>query len=218
MNSVLLWDGKSSPAEQSVQDTSLSISAQPCKADCKSFLFSASDDGTIKLWDLQQRACIKTFIGHTGHVQSLKLLIVEKERQESDNDIPTHRISASNYSGASLSTDAGPSSCYSPSLSTFGSNSYGARGAIIQYDYASNPATPRETTQPTSNTVFQLEDDKEAILVSGGLDNMIKIWDADTGLEKRTLFGYVSARPLSWPAQRLTSLFNDVGISKAYGG
>jgi F-box/WD-40 domain protein MET30 len=190
VNSVLLWDGKSSPLEQSVQDTSLSISAQPPAADSKSFLFSASDDGTIKLWDLHQRACIKTFVGHTGHVQSMKLLIVEKEPQEADEEEVTHRISATNYSGASLSTDAGPSSCYSPSVATFRSAPQLA-GTSPMYDATTGLDTPGLAKRQRRSSVFQLDDDKEAILVSGGLDNMIKIWDADTGMEKRTLFGLV---------------------------
>lgn len=190
VNSVLLWDGKSSPLEQSVQDTSLSISAQPSATDSKSFLFSASDDGTIKLWDLHQRACIKTFVGHTGHVQSMKLLIVEKEPHEADEEMATHRISATNYSGASLSTDSGPSSCYSPSVATFRSASR-LTGPSHMQDLTSSPDTP--SLQQSRSSVFQLDDDKEAILVSGGLDNMIKIWDAATGMEKRTLFGYVGS-------------------------
>ncbi len=40
-------------------------------------LFSGSDDGTIRLWDLTQRACVKIFTGHVGQVQSLKLLFAD---------------------------------------------------------------------------------------------------------------------------------------------
>ncbi|KAJ2817461.1 hypothetical protein IWW50_006161, partial [Coemansia erecta] len=36
-------------------------------------LFSCSDDNLIKRWDLEQRRCVKTFTGHTHHVQSLQL-------------------------------------------------------------------------------------------------------------------------------------------------
>lgn len=41
------------------------------------FLFSASDDGTIRLWDLQRRECIMMYRGHLGQVQSLKLVMMD---------------------------------------------------------------------------------------------------------------------------------------------
>ncbi|KAJ9106309.1 hypothetical protein QFC21_001454 [Naganishia friedmannii] len=188
VNSVLLWDGKGSPSEQSVQDASPSTSAQPSGADSKSFLFSASDDGTIKLWDLQQRACIKTFVGHTGHVQSLKLLIVEKEHEEDDNEITPNRTAMSNFSAAAFTpSDTGLMSCYSPSARTFGARSFTSNDMNMRSGYEHDIAR-----EPSNNTIFNLDDDnKEAILVSAGLDNMIKIWDAETGIEKRTLFGHI---------------------------
>ncbi|KAJ9124225.1 hypothetical protein QFC22_001023 [Naganishia vaughanmartiniae] len=182
VNSVLLWDGKSSPSEQSVQETSLSTSAQPSRADSKSFLFSGSDDGTIKLWDLQQRACIKTFTGHTGHVQSLKLLIVEKEHEEDDNENTPNRTPILNFSA-----ETGLVSCYSPFARTAGARSFSSND-IGNYSGHSNDIARRDS----NSAIFNLEDDsKEAILVTAGLDNMIKIWDAKTGVEKRTLFGQV---------------------------
>ncbi|EPQ28149.1 uncharacterized protein PFL1_04476 [Pseudozyma flocculosa PF-1] len=42
------------------------------------FLFSASDDGTIRLWDLGLRECLLTFDGHVGQVQSLKLVMMDE--------------------------------------------------------------------------------------------------------------------------------------------
>ncbi|KAJ2804013.1 hypothetical protein H4R20_002666 [Coemansia guatemalensis] len=36
-------------------------------------LFSCSDDMLVKRWDLEQRQCVRTFTGHSHHVQSLQL-------------------------------------------------------------------------------------------------------------------------------------------------
>ncbi|KAJ1961403.1 ubiquitin-binding SDF ubiquitin ligase complex subunit met30 [Dipsacomyces acuminosporus] len=36
-------------------------------------LFSCSDDMLVKQWDLEQRRCVRTFTGHSHHVQSLQL-------------------------------------------------------------------------------------------------------------------------------------------------
>ncbi|KAJ1753268.1 ubiquitin-binding SDF ubiquitin ligase complex subunit met30 [Coemansia sp. RSA 989] len=36
-------------------------------------LYSCSDDMRIKRWDLEKRQCVRTFTGHTHHVQSLQL-------------------------------------------------------------------------------------------------------------------------------------------------
>ena len=41
-------------------------------------LFSASDDGTVRLWDLSSRTCVRTFTGHVGQVQTLKLSYMER--------------------------------------------------------------------------------------------------------------------------------------------
>ncbi|CAK4020576.1 E3 ubiquitin ligase complex SCF subunit sconB [Lecanosticta acicola] len=42
-------------------------------------LFSASDDCTIKLWDLDTGECIRTFEGHVGQVQQVVLMPIEFE-------------------------------------------------------------------------------------------------------------------------------------------
>jgi F-box/WD-40 domain protein MET30 len=213
VNSVLLWDGKSSPSEQSVQDTALSTAAQPSRADSKSFLFSASDDGTIKLWDLQQRACIKTFVGHTGHVQSLKLLIVEKDHEEDDAENTPNRTAISNFSAAATPSETGAISCFSPFAGTFGARSFSVNDIGIHSDHDNDGAK-----RDSSSTIFNLDDDnKEAILVSAGLDNMIKIWDAETGIEKRTLFGSVLSHRLKPFIAYLLMCETPTGILKEYG-
>lgn len=42
------------------------------------FLFSASDDGTIRLWDLRARESLMSFDGHVGQVQSIKLVMLDE--------------------------------------------------------------------------------------------------------------------------------------------
>ncbi|KAE8261671.1 hypothetical protein A4X09_0g7623 [Tilletia walkeri] len=45
----------------------------------KHFLFSASDDGTIRLWDLGLRECILVFEGRVGQVQSIKVIHLDDD-------------------------------------------------------------------------------------------------------------------------------------------
>ncbi|KAL9099200.1 MAG: hypothetical protein Q9163_005265 [Psora crenata] len=47
-------------------------------------VFSASDDSTIKLWDLDSKICIKTFEGHVGQVQQVVLMPHDFEFEDSD--------------------------------------------------------------------------------------------------------------------------------------
>jgi len=103
-------------------------------------LFSASDDGTIKLWDLATRACVKQFVGHVGQVQSMRLLL------------PSECESDETESGEEKSTDL----------------------ANVQ---AAPETLPLKRKNPT--------------LISGSLDNTIKIWDLDTCKAIKTFFGHI---------------------------
>lgn len=74
VNAVLLWSGpgiaseaKSKPYRYRKDDGTDST-----------FLFSASDDGTIRLWDLYERESLLSFDGHVGQVQSIKLVMIDE--------------------------------------------------------------------------------------------------------------------------------------------
>lgn len=41
-------------------------------------LFSTSDDGTLKVWDLLTRQCVRTLEGHVAQVQCLKVLSINE--------------------------------------------------------------------------------------------------------------------------------------------
>ncbi|KAJ2930092.1 hypothetical protein H1R20_g7037, partial [Candolleomyces eurysporus] len=103
-------------------------------------LFSASDDGTIKLWDLTTRSCVRVFTGHVGQVQSMRLL-VEEECDESD--------------AMDTTADA-----------------------------------PLEA-QASSSSSELVPKRKKPVLVSGSLDNTIRLWDIETGTVTKTLFGHI---------------------------
>ncbi|WFC97990.1 hypothetical protein MYAM1_000711 [Malassezia yamatoensis] len=230
------------------------------------FLFSASDDGTIRLWDLQTRECILVYSGHVGQVQSLKLVMMDQasvqKLSRSSASLPNHcSLPIGNEAATDGSNTAAPSKTISVptdqsnSLST-GSCSHSASGDETQMPLASSdvvdrflhqPALDRrpdlrkdsETQSKRSRTIppmvaltqrrlsnaglvpnipptasmddieeglFQTDPSdgsrefkqsqrvckqKRPVLVSGSLDNTLKLWDVRSGQCIRTLFGHV---------------------------
>lgn len=142
VNAVQLWDSNgpthSSSTDISLLDVSGVLSpnnGSGTEIDAGKMLFSASDDGTIKMWDLTSRMCVRTITGHVAQVQSMKLLFA------SDCD---------ELSEAST------------------------RHAMI----GSTPSTASGNR-------------KKPLLISGSLDNTIKLWDIETGKSVQTFFGHI---------------------------
>ncbi|KIK31297.1 hypothetical protein PISMIDRAFT_26216 [Pisolithus microcarpus 441] len=128
VNAVKLWDATKSTAPQ------VDPSESPLRIETGKMLFSASDDGTIRLWDLARRTCAQQFNEHVGQVQSLRLLELDDGCDEDANE---GHVILSSLSG-------------------------------------------KRETRP-----------KKPVLVSGSLDNTIKVWDIETGQAVRTLFGHI---------------------------
>lgn len=85
VNAVTLWTGPAAKKRQKRLRDALregrpatSVKEEDPTA-AGTFLFSASDDGSIRLWDLGLRECLLTFEGHVGQVQSLKLVMMDDE-------------------------------------------------------------------------------------------------------------------------------------------
>lgn len=145
VNGVQLWD--SNPSVQAAEtgspifDRSGSSSlisrssSAGCHIDPGKMLFSASDDGSIRLWDLNARTCVRQFVGHMRQVQSLKLLSANEHDEDEQED----------------------KGCKDTNTSQ-------------------NPIIPKR---------------KKPVLVSGSLDNTIKLWDVETGKTNRTYFGHI---------------------------
>jgi F-box/WD-40 domain protein MET30 len=130
VNAVILWDGQDKPNKM---------------------LFSASDDGTVRLWDLALRVCVRQFEGHVGQVQSIQVITVDQSSEEPPREEPMSDASSSTYD---LSRSATPA--HDDELKALAKRS-----------------------GPTS------------ILISGSLDNTIRIWDVDTAICTQTLFGHI---------------------------
>ncbi|KAF1988852.1 WD40 repeat-like protein [Aulographum hederae CBS 113979] len=132
-------------------------------------LFSASDDCTIKLWDLDTRQCIRTFTGHAGQVQSLCIMPQEFEIDEKDIDPDTDR---SNHDDAG-DAPAAPE----PILHYYGE------------DRTCTPPPPQQITPLFPGTEERAAPPR--YIVTGSLDNTCRLWDIQTGRCLRTFFGHL---------------------------
>ena len=195
VNSVQLWDsnegmrGKAGDAVDAVFEPASggSGTTEP-QIDPGKMLFSASDDGTIRLWDLTTRSCVRHFTGHVAQVQSMKLQSLDGSECDSVDDDggtqsgnrgrddetqhvlgtgprhPSHPDPPSTRFQSRFSHD-GPSSS---SL-----NNPGCRSNIPNYN---DQPKPRQ---------------RYPVLITGSLDNTIKLWDIHTGKTLRTFFGHI---------------------------
>lgn len=161
-------------------------------------VFSASDDCTVRLWDLDTRACIKTFEGHVGQVQQVVALPPEFEFEQNDHDEHDGASSTSSTSSqdpiTEPATDTPPSESFGPSFSDPTRRlppRYILTGAL--------DSTIRlwdTTTAKCLRTYFGHVEGIWALaadtlrFVSGAEDGMTKVWDPRTGKCERTFTGH----------------------------
>ena len=91
VNTVQLWDNSTSSSSLSLgapkaQEMFEAPGGDAPQIDPGKMLFSGSDDGTIRLWDLTSRTCLRTFTGHVAQVQSMKLLLDDDGCKPSPED------------------------------------------------------------------------------------------------------------------------------------
>jgi len=195
VNSVQLWDPESNTTSSAASSSTPVFEAAPCRSasppsvssapqiDPGKMLFSASDDGTMKLWDLTRRTCVRQFTGHIGQVQSMKLLLVDERCGDSSTDSDSEVAKASQatlpppdhpgYDASSLISRAYDLSI--PSSISEGRFIPSNKGEVVSQ--ATPPSSSLERSTP--------------VLISGSLDNTIKLWDINTGNAVKTLFGHI---------------------------
>ncbi|KAK4196040.1 putative sulfur controller 2 [Triangularia verruculosa] len=139
-------------------------------------VMSASDDTTIKLWDLDTRRVIRTFEGHVGHVQQVLLL---PPQYEPDDEL-LNGLNGAGDNSDSVSVSSGRGS--SPTVSFMHVDrpiSSPSRDGELRALYGLGFES--ETTRPLPARYF----------LSGGLDSTIRLWDSATGRCLKTMFGHL---------------------------
>ncbi|KAL5612668.1 hypothetical protein BROUX41_004237 [Berkeleyomyces rouxiae] len=148
-------------------------------------IFSASDDLTIRMWDMDTKECLKIYHGHVGQVQQVLLMPEDFEPEEINNMDDTS------------STTSDSRDCSPMPTSSQSHNTHAPKGLITETSY--NPrqpaaAPPLPAMRSTFGQCFE-EDPARPLppsyMLTAGLDNTIRLWDIATGRCLRTMFGHV---------------------------
>ncbi|KAF9920638.1 hypothetical protein FBU30_009503 [Linnemannia zychae] len=133
----------------------------------KKLLVSASDDTTVKLWDIATRTCLRTFTGHVGRVQCLQtsgdalISIIADRIRKRPQERTQNNGSQPSTNGTVCSIN---------------------RSGVVE----NAPPSPLQDANSDTESRTMMP-----IIITGGLDNTLKIWDADMGECLNTLFGHV---------------------------
>lgn len=135
-------------------------------------LVSSSDDNSVRIWDLEKRQCIRTLNGHMAPVQTAipsmpGFLHSFFKKQSTYNNSRTLLTSVSSNSSGDEEEEQIP--------------------VIRRSRRGSNDSASSLSSSSSSNC----NRSSEQIVISGSLDNTIKVWSLETGECLQTLFGHM---------------------------
>jgi len=151
-------------------------------------IVSGSDDGTIKIWDVNNGKELRTLSGHKGGVGSAKYSPDGKYIVSGSVEIKIWDA----QTGKELRTLSGHtkdvnSVMYSPDGKRIVSGSSDNAIKIWDAETGKELRTLSGHTNTITSVTFSPDGKR---IVSGSYDGTIKIWDAETGKELRTLSGH----------------------------
>lgn len=154
--------------------------------------FSASDDQTTKIWDLDTRTVLQTFEGHVGQVQQVTLLPPEYEEPDPEDTADDDALSPGREDSQGLEVDEAPQAQASMFASWPIDRPLPPRYIVT----ASLDSTLRLWSVDTGRCLKNFFGHFEGVwdvagdnlrFVSGSEDTNIKIWDARTGKCGKTI-------------------------------
>ena len=164
-------------------------------------IFTASDDLTVRLWDLDTKKCIRKFEGHTGQVQQVLPLPREFELDDDELLRSVEDAGSPNSSPEQYFTHQSPQESLLPIDCRYSE-------AFANTDRPSPPkyiltsaldSTIRLWEVATGRCIRTLFGHVEGVwalgadtlrIVSGAEDRMVKVWDPRTGKCERTFTGH----------------------------
>ena len=180
VNSVALWDSKSDGCDPSPNSTGevgapTSNPELAKQSNMGKYLFSASDDATVRVWDLYTRTCVRVLSGHVAQVQSLKVYVVPaNETQKDQSSFPSNLLRPP---ANTPNREDGPLASGGPSCST------------NRLPVGNISLAPPASTNPQPD--FEFSGDRKPFVVSASLDNTIRVWDVEKAQCMRTGFGHL---------------------------
>ncbi|KAK5201007.1 hypothetical protein LTR16_004159 [Cryomyces antarcticus] len=169
-------------------------------------VFSASDDCTVRLWDLDTKQCIRVFEGHVGQVQQVLPLPAEFDLDEADLVAGEKEDDASSTTS---SPHVHPSFHLALDAEDDVTKSFGESYRAADAKRSSPPrymltgaldSTIRLWHVPSGRCLHTFFGHVEGVwalaadtlrLVSGAEDRMVKVWDPRTGKCERTHTGHL---------------------------
>ena len=160
-------------------------------------VLSASDDCTVKLWDLDTKSCVKTFEGHVGQVQQVLTLPHDFDFEDSevdDSDGTSSTTSTNSYPQHPQPTNQSTTEPYGPGFTESDRPMpprYMLTGALDSTIRLWDTYTSKclRTYFGHVEGVWALAADSLRV-VSGAEDCMVKVWDTRSGKCERTFTGH----------------------------